>query len=108
MDFVDLDYYLYFLPAVFVFAMWVFLGKRKPQIIILLPLGLLAFLTSPFRVGPYSLSWSLSLLLIISKIIGTEIQSNTNHMCTHNTTNHLSIYTPSNSTNILIRSEGGK
>jgi alginate O-acetyltransferase complex protein AlgI len=56
MDFVDLDYYLYFLPAVFVLAMWVSLGKRKPQIIILL---LMSYLFFWFASG-----WYILLLLI--------------------------------------------
>jgi len=43
MDFVNPDYYLYFLPAVFVLAMWASLGKRKPQIIILLVMSYLFF-----------------------------------------------------------------
>ena len=56
MDFVNPDYYLYFLPAVFVLAMWASLGKRKPQIIILL---LMSYLFFWFASG-----WYILLLLI--------------------------------------------
>ena len=42
-DFVSLDYYRYFLPIAFILAMWVSLGRRKPQIIILLGMSYLFF-----------------------------------------------------------------
>ena len=43
MDFVTLDYYRYFLPVAFILAMWVSLGRRKPQIMILLGMSYLFF-----------------------------------------------------------------
>ena len=43
MDFVSLDYYRYFLPIAFILAMWVSLGRRKPQIMILLGMSYLFF-----------------------------------------------------------------
>ena len=56
MDFVNPDYYLYFLPAVFVLAMWASLGKRKPQILILLVMSYLFFWLAS--------GWHIILLLI--------------------------------------------
>ena len=56
MDFVNPDYYLYFLPAVFVLAMWASLGKRKPQIVILLVMSYLFFWLAS--------GWHIILLLI--------------------------------------------
>jgi alginate O-acetyltransferase complex protein AlgI len=56
MDFVTSDYYLYFLPAAFVLAMWLSLGIRKYQISILL---LMSYLFFWFASG-----WHLILLLI--------------------------------------------
>ena len=43
MDFVSLGYYIYFLPAVFVLAMWTTLGSKRPQIMILLIMSYLFF-----------------------------------------------------------------
>ena len=56
MDFVTSDYYLYFLPAAFVLAMWLSLGIRKYQISILV---LMSYLFFWFASG-----WHLILLLI--------------------------------------------
>jgi len=56
MDFVTSDYYLYFLPAAFVLAMWLGLGIRKYQISILV---LMSYLFFWFASG-----WHLILLLI--------------------------------------------
>ena len=56
MDFVTSEYYIYFLPIVFVLTMWIALGVRKYQISILM---LMSYLFFWFASG-----WHLILLLI--------------------------------------------
>ena len=63
MDFVTSDYYLYFLPAAFVLAMWLGLGIRKYQISILV---LMSYLFFWFASG-----WHLILLLISTCVVWT-------------------------------------
>ena len=56
MDFVSVEYYIYFLPAVFFLAMWTTLGSKRPQIMILLIMSYLFFWLAS--------GWHILLLLI--------------------------------------------
>ena len=73
MDFVTFEYYIYFLPIVFVLTMWIALGVRKYQISILM---LMSYLFFWFASG-----WHLILLLISTCVdwtSGNKISSSDN------------------------------